>query len=119
MWKEFVMNNNLLNVQFLRHGHFTLVYFYHLLFHVQLPPKKFTYCIAGPIEVLFKRIVSTKIENYMCNEDVQILSISTINKPPPVTNLLQQLQCKRQKIDGDGNCLYYAVTHQAGYIACT
>ena len=71
--------------------------------------------IAGPIEVPVKRKVSPKIENDVSNEDVQILFISTMDKPSPVTNLLQQLQCIQHKIDGDGNCLYYAVAHQAGF----
>ena len=72
--------------------------------------------IVGPIEVPVKRKVSLKVENDVCNEDVQILFVSTMDKRSPVTNLLQQLQCIQHKIDGDGNCLYYAVAHQADFI---
>jgi len=45
------------------------------------------------------------IKNDQC-KDVQICC----------TDLLQQLKCRRHRINGDGNCLYYVVAHQAGYI---
>ena len=34
-------------------------------------------------------------------------------------SLLQQLQCAQHKVISEGNCLYYAVAHQAGFIART
>ena len=45
--------------------------------------------------------------------DVETLSISTSTTH---MNVLQQLHCRKHKVYGDGNCLYYAVAHQAGYI---
>lgn len=49
-------------------------------------------------------------------KDIEILCISMVSRPISCTSLLQKLNCKRHSIDGDGNCLYYAVAHQAGYI---
>ena len=49
-------------------------------------------------------------------KDVEILCSSTVNRPTSCTDLLQQLNCTRHRVIGDGNCLYYAVAHQAGYI---
>ena len=39
--------------------------------------------IVGPIKVPVKRKLSPKVENDVRNEDIQILSISMMNKPPP------------------------------------
>ena len=49
--------------------------------------------------------------------DVEVLSISTALNPSPHLNILQQLSYQKHDVHGDGNCLYYAVAHQAGYIA--
>ena len=38
--------------------------------------------IAGSIKVPVKRKLSPKVENDVYNEDIQILSSSTMNKPP-------------------------------------
>ena len=70
--------------------------------------------IAGPTEVPIKRKVSPKVENDVCDEDVQILFISTHHQ-----GQILQLQSIRHKIDGDGKCLYYADAHQAGFIIRT
>ena len=50
-------------------------------------------------------------------DDVEVLSISTVHNLALHMNILQQLNYKKHDVRGDGNCLYYAVAHQAGYIA--
>lgn len=50
-----------------------------------------------------------------CHE-VEILGASTIYGQTSHIDVLQKLNCRRHNIIGDGNCLYYAVAHQAGYI---
>ena len=57
--------------------------------------------------------VTTEMQmKYGKSEDCEILHISTVTQPTQCTNLLQQLKCRRHKVNGDGNCLYYAVAHQ-------
>ena len=64
-----------------------------------------------------KEKLSMKAEShYDVCDDVEILCVSTVNKPTPPTNVLQQLNCAPHIVYGDGNCLYYAIAHQAGYI---
>ena len=41
------------------------------------------------------------------------MSVSTVNRP---SIDLQQLDCVHHTVDGDGNCLFYAIAHQAGLI---
>ena len=60
--------------------------------------------------------ITMSVDKDKC-KDVEILCISTVSRPiSSCTSLLQQLNCTRHSVDGDGNCLYYAVAHQAGYI---
>ena len=47
-------------------------------------------------------------------EDIQLLSISPDSRPS--IDLFQQLGCVRHPVNGDGNCLYYSIAHQAGLI---
>ena len=50
-------------------------------------------------------------------EDVEILSVSLVRRQSPLpTNVLQQLNRTQHTVFGDGNCLYYAIAHRAGYI---
>ena len=56
-----------------------------------------------------------KVENDD-HEDVTVVGVSKINKPPSLPCLLQQLHYALHKVTGDGNCLYHAITHQAGFI---
>lgn len=104
----FVMINSLLNMPFLRHKHFILIYFYHLWFYtqsslkkvhtlkvqvqlieVQVPVKS---SIEVPVKstnstkVPVKSIPSPKVEIDVWNKDIQIFSVSTTGKPPPVIN---------------------------------
>jgi len=50
------------------------------------------------------------------NCDVEILSVTTVGKLPSHINVMQKLQCRKHAVSGDGNCLYYAVAHQAGFV---
>jgi len=50
-------------------------------------------------------------------DDVEVLSISIVHNLALHMNILQQLNYKKHDVHSDGNCLYYAVAHQAGYIA--
>ena len=45
-----------------------------------------------------------------------IVCVSANNKPLPPTNLLQKLHVTRHVVNGDGNCLYHAIAHQARFI---
>ncbi|XP_065901931.1 uncharacterized protein [Dysidea avara] len=45
--------------------------------------------------------------------DVQLLSVCEVSRP---SIDLQQLDCVRHNVDGDGNCLFYAIAHQMGLI---
>ena len=56
------------------------------------------------------------VENSETYDDIEILNISTVHRPITHLNVLQQLNYRQHKVYGDGNCLYYAVAHQAGYI---
>ena len=47
-------------------------------------------------------------------EDIQLLSVSPDGRPS--IDLLQQLGCVRHPVNGDGNCLYYSIAHQASLI---
>ena len=47
-------------------------------------------------------------------EDIQLLSISPDSRPS--IDLFQQLGCVRHPVNGDGNCLYNSIAHQAGLI---
>ena len=50
------------------------------------------------------------------SDDVEILSVSNVPSLTSHMNVLQQLHYRKHEVSGDGNCLYYAVAHQAGYI---
>ena len=56
-----------------------------------------------------------KVENDD-SEDVAIVCVSTVRRPLPPPNLLQLLHHVQHKVYGDGNCLYHAIAHQAGFI---
>jgi len=47
-------------------------------------------------------------------EDIKLLSVSPDGRPS--VNLLQQLGCVHHPVNGNGNCLYYSIAHQAGLI---
>ena len=51
------------------------------------------------------------------NSDCTILCVSEA-KPSPPPNVLQKLHVQRHAVNGDGNCLYHAIAHQAGFIGC-
>ena len=53
------------------------------------------------------------VESY---DEVEFLCVSTVSRPQPPINILQQLHCTPHTVCGDGNCLYYSIAHQAGYI---
>ena len=44
--------------------------------------------------------------------------MSEDSKPLPPPNVLQKLHFGRHIVNGDGNCLYHAIAHQAGFIDC-
>ena len=56
-----------------------------------------------------------KVENDDCEDDTGV-GVSKINKPPSPPCLLQQLHYALHKVTGDGNCLYHAIAHQAGFM---
>ena len=53
------------------------------------------------------------VESY---DEVEFLCVSTVSRPQPPISILQQLHCTPHTVCGDGNCLYYSIDHQAGYI---
>ena len=55
------------------------------------------------------------VDNSETCDDVEILGITTVHRPIVHVNVLQQLNYRQHKVYGDGNYLYYAVAHQAGY----
>jgi len=60
--------------------------------------------------------VATKItvqEENEGDEEVQLLSVSSVSSP---SICLETFGCVRHTVDGDRNCLFYAVAHQAGLI---
>ena len=67
-------------------------------------------CVARKTSV--QELDKAQEEDEAC-EDVQLLSVSAVNRP---SIALQQLGCVRHTVDGDGNCLFYAIAHQAGLI---
>ena len=50
------------------------------------------------------------------NSDCRIVCVSEASKPLPPPNVLQKLHFGRHIVNGDGNCLYHAIAHQAGFI---
>ena len=69
-----------------------------------------TTCVARETVVREKEKAQEEDE---AGEDVQLLSVS-VGKRSSID--LQQLGCVRHTVNGDGNCLFYAITHQAGLI---
>ena len=77
------------------------------------------YIVEAPTtkNLLVKRAPKTApiaVKEEVC-DDVEILC-ATVSRPPPPMNVLQQLRHTPHSVYGDGNCLYYAIAHQAGYV---
>ena len=52
-----------------------------------------------------------------CDDDeIKIIGHSKNYNPPSHVNVLQKLNYRKHEVIGDGNCLYYSVAHQAGFI---
>ena len=52
-----------------------------------------------------------------CDDDeIKIIGHSKNYNPPLHVNVLQKLNYRKHEVIGDGNCLYYSVAHQAGFI---
>ena len=50
------------------------------------------------------------------SNDCKIVCVPEASKPSPPPNVLQKLCLRRHTVNGDGNCLYHAIAHQAGFI---
>jgi len=59
---------------------------------------------------------SEKFQRRVDSEDISIVCVSKVNNPLPSFNALEKLHYIQHKVYGDGDCLYYAITHQAGFI---
>lgn len=50
------------------------------------------------------------------NKHCTIVCASEANKLSPLPSVLQKLHFRRHTVNGDGNCSYHAIAHQAGFI---
>jgi len=62
---------------------------------------------------VFTQVTLREEDKDETDDDIQLLSVCTVSRP---SIDLQQLGCVHHSVDGDGNCLYYAIAHQAGFI---
>ena len=59
---------------------------------------------------------SEKLQRKVDSEDISIVCVSKVNNPLPSFNVLEKLHYMQHKVYGDGDCLYHAIAHQAGFI---
>ena len=74
--------------------------------------------VMQKVEIHKKKIeapIQPSLPTNECEECV-IVDVSKVNRPSLPPSLLHQMHFARHKVNGDGNCLYHSIAHQAGFI---
>lgn len=105
------MTSNSLKIWLLRLASFISTHF----FPAVVPCTTITRSVNATLPSAAAHVAAKKAvqEQDKGDEEVQLLSVSSVSRP---SIRLEQLGCVHHTVNGDGNCLFYAIAHQAGFI---